>query len=141
MKQAIIRHGQTSLYHALPDICCPGGSPWCTYGPHDLSMNRSWGREVVIIDTSRVADQVHALNCTVSGSNPCVSMLECLQTSFLILFPFFVRLSRSCHENFMPGTPKCPVLCGSDLPWYYCTNISYLTFFCLFSFVLLPPVQ
>ena len=56
---------QLQYYHALSDICCPGnsryGSPWCPV----LRGEQFLEAHVAITNTSRVADQVHALNCAV----------------------------------------------------------------------------
>ena len=60
---------QLQYYHALSDICCPGnsryGSPWCPV----LRGEQFLEAHVAITNTSRVADQVHALNCAVLGPN------------------------------------------------------------------------
>ena len=57
-------------YHANRDIWCLGESkykyPWCPV----IWGEETMGAQVTISNTSRVADQVQALNCAALGSNP-----------------------------------------------------------------------
>ena len=64
------KHIHLQYYHGNPDISCPliprYGLPMCPV----IKGEQILRAQVTISNTSRVVDQVYALNCTVLGSNP-----------------------------------------------------------------------
>ena len=104
-------------YHGNPDMSCPqnpvAGLPWypVIWGDYILRI------QATISTTSRVVDQVCALNCTVADSNPsmrpvryrevCSSPLKYVWSS---IFDPFLRLFLGCvPENPCPDIHGVPI--------------------------------
>ena len=104
----LVTHVQ--CYHALSDICCPGNSryglPWCQV----LKGEQFLGASVGITNTSRVADQVHALTCTVSGSKPWLRPVRFQEVRSWLLFWSFSLFLFSFDSLGAATKKSCPVL-------------------------------